>query len=550
MYASTSRAAPAPGPALVTYVPGRRSHPALSSNSTESSSPAPSLAPSRASGSHTNPRAVPTYTNLRDLYKHQPPTINVRQEWPHNELPQIRTEPEADLNTLNWGSQLSHIPTTGRMTGLDGTGQWMAHAWGIRAALLRLHHGQCVNNASLAALLSVIGQGLEGTAYMLTSFLSLPDSKHGLTWQNGPQTPTGSESHAPDMRLPGPTSELVNVNLPSQQATQEIMRGIKGRRVIASCVHVQASSHWVAVVYDIEMQALMVFDTIAHKRRDRFRSIALAWRQLLVNLELPDGFFAYCPAMGEQPNSWSCGFIAALNIHQCVRAISGHNVNRHIAQYGTEWIPVDQQPVRMPPDAFTSQIQLPFPLWKLGATDAAIGFQRAETLLSAIMCNEIGIRTSALLDRTLRPNARRNEAHRQAPPRLGFQFRKQTPWEPYGFILDDLRAWSFGNRYCLFNGNMYMPGGPVFIQGFDAHPTAQATGPSTIRALPRGFTGLTKRYTIRCWNTASQLYDAEALQNARRGGLVGDAISVISSSSAHTGARNRPISISSSRDGS
>jgi hypothetical protein len=158
---------------MVTYVDGLRGCPIPGSQGTYRQEP---TLPSSSSANTSIGNTVP---DLRDKYQRQPPVLNVRQAWPADPTPKLTANPDLDLTPENWRTELGHISGTGRLVGQENTSEWMSHAWNVRAALARLHGGECINNASLAALLRVIGQGLEDTVYMMTSFISLPDSTPG-----------------------------------------------------------------------------------------------------------------------------------------------------------------------------------------------------------------------------------------------------------------------------------------------------------------------------------------------------------------------------------
>lgn len=499
---------PVTGPTLIAYVPGKGNRPTDVRARTYTQFHADAK-------TEANRSAGQGHVRLRDSYRRRPSTLNVRQRWPADRRPHITGDPELDLNAQTWAAQMAHIPGLGRWAGKENTPAWRSHAWALRAALLRLYRGECVNNASLAALLDTIGQGIEETVYIMKSFITLPGATSVQAWENGDSDP--------DYRLPGPRSELVNANLPSASHNDEIIRGVAGKRLIASCVHIQSSRHWVAVVYDIHTQALMVFDAVPRGREGRLRSVALAWRQLLCNIGILDGFYAYCPALSEQPNNWSCGFMAAINIYHCVRAATGQRLSTHIRSFRYRMVSIDQQ--AEPPSAeLYDQVELPIPVWKVGAQDTIEGFRRVEALLNAILCNEIGIESSEHLELIQMTGSALQNNHAGRQVRVPFFLRRPLPWEPYTLLMPEATDWKTV-RYHVFglavqdNGNLTAPqdSAPAPL------PRRTATSPPSRGQHPR--------YTIRCWNPRFLAFSESALAAAERGAFASDALSVASTES-------------------
>lgn len=74
------------------------------------------------------------------------------------------------------------------------------------------------------------------------------------------------------------------------------------------------------------------------------------------------------------------------------------------------------------------------PDWTFGAEDEREGWRRANTILRAIMCNELGISSLANLRKLLPPNKRQDGCS-------DFSFRKSVPGEPISLVLHMEGPW-------------------------------------------------------------------------------------------------------------
>lgn len=131
----------------------------------------------------------------------------------------------------------------------------------IRGLLMRLADEELANNFGIAAMLSVICQGISCVA-ILESFITVDNT---APWTNG-------SSRNPDPRLKR-SDELVDANLPNARETERLSSQAFGKRFIVT-FHIR-NEHCVAAIFDQAEAHLYIYDTISRGRKVRAK--ACAW---------------------------------------------------------------------------------------------------------------------------------------------------------------------------------------------------------------------------------------------------------------------------------
>lgn len=282
---------------------------------------------------------------------------------------------------------------------------------------MRLVDEELANNFGIAAMLSVICQGIDCIA-VLESFITVDTT---APWAN-------STSRDPDPRLNG-SDELVNANLPNARETERFSSQAFGKRFIAT-FNIR-NQHWVATIFDQVKAHLYIYDTISRGRRARAKACGLAWRAFALNLNLPCGFRVFCPPLPPQPGEWECGYLGLVNIHQSIRALMGKKY-QGTDGFPVSWLEADGRAAKGVIACGAPMLLIPD--WTFGAVDEREGWCRANTILRAIMCNELGISLLANLRKVLPPNKRQDECS-------DFSFRKSAPGELISLVLHMEGPW-------------------------------------------------------------------------------------------------------------
>jgi hypothetical protein len=320
------------------------------------------------------------------------PLMNVREDWPTYQEICLRPRPVAGetYTVPEFHRQFPDLTLTGRFgegeTTVAGL-RWRDRIWELRSCLLRLCAGQMARNFELAALLQTVGDGLEHAVYMMTSFISLRGT---TTWRN--------DNH--DSRFPA-AADMVDADLPGVDETKRIRGRIYTRRFIATLFHFKTAMHWVGAVFDRATGHLILYDTLGKGRRERARLAAAAWRQFGANLGFTGSITAISAPQVDQPNSWACGFLAIASIHATVRAASGWALHHLIQDCGSitdrHYLDgADQTQVGM-----DRPLSMPVADYSFGAERRDLALGRASALLKAIICNELGIPSSTILEARL-----------------------------------------------------------------------------------------------------------------------------------------------------
>lgn len=288
----------------------------------------------------------------------------------------------------------------------------------VRGLLLRLVTRKLANNFGIAAILSVICQGI-GCVAVLEEFITVDASE---PWRN-------DSRKDPYLRL-NSYDELVDANLPSARETERFSSRAFGKRFIATFFNFD-NQHWVAAIFDQAEAHLYVYDTYRRNRKARVKACGLAWRAFALNIGLPCAFRVFSPPLPEQPGNWECGYLGLINIHQALRALVGKAYKGEQAPR-VHWLEADDRPARS--TIVSNPPLLLIPDWTFGAEDTGEGWRRANTILRAIMCNELGLRSLAELREKLQAGEREDGCY-------DFCFCESVPGEPISLVLRKEGPW-------------------------------------------------------------------------------------------------------------
>ncbi|VUC27713.1 unnamed protein product [Clonostachys rosea] len=276
--------------------------------------------------------------------------------------------------------------------GLSRAPTWKEHMTDVRNGLVEIQEEKPLSQATMNSLLTIMAYGLEGVVSKLPAPLRV-----SMTTKIFDYTPEFYSSDPADFTyLPG--TELVRGEhtggLPYPNVAWFNMAG---RRLLVGAIEFYEGNNnkginWATIIFDRQTATLYYIDTSTSGRDERFKAACCSVKAFWTHQGYPYAFNAYCLNLPPQDKLASSGVLSLFTLWIMIRGLVGSDLRSLDL---TQVLPVDAT-------LCDNTLRLPIATWHYWS-DTEVSIRQARGMLTAICCNELGIRKTKILRRTGRP---------------------------------------------------------------------------------------------------------------------------------------------------